>query len=99
MARSSLPLPLSPYLATIEASSLGPWMSKLYEYVIFMRIPNNGRTRRMHQAPGFPDLSTRHLRAIVALARSGKFVAAAADRHLPAQPQPNDPAGGERARG
>jgi len=31
------------------------------------------------QARGFPDLSTRHLRAIVALARSGKFVAAAAD--------------------
>ena len=30
-------------------------------------------------APGFPDLSTRHLRAIVALARSGKFVAAAVD--------------------
>src|SRR5215470_15938224 len=31
------------------------------------------------QAPVFPDLSTRHLRAIVALARSGKFVAAAAE--------------------
>ena len=33
----------------------------------------------MPKAPGWPDLSTRHLRAIVALARSGKFVAAAAD--------------------
>ena len=33
----------------------------------------------MTQASGFPDLSTRHLRAIVALARSGKFVAAAAE--------------------
>src|SRR5262245_51168863 len=35
--------------------------------------------QRLTQAPGFPDLSTRHLRAIVALARSGKFVAAAAE--------------------
>src|SRR5262245_11225622 len=34
---------------------------------------------RLSSALGFPDLSTRHLRAIVALARSGKFVAAAAD--------------------
>ena len=33
----------------------------------------------MPKVPGWPDLSTRHLRAIVALARSGKFVAAAAD--------------------
>jgi LysR family carnitine catabolism transcriptional activator len=31
------------------------------------------------QAPGVPNLSTRHLRAIVALAHSGKFVAAAAE--------------------
>ena len=33
----------------------------------------------MRRAPRYPDLSMRHLRAIVALARSGKFVAAAAD--------------------
>ena len=33
----------------------------------------------MALASGLPDLSTRHLRAIVALARSGKFVAAAAE--------------------
>lgn len=33
----------------------------------------------MAQATAFPDLSTRHLRAIVALARSGKFVAAATE--------------------
>lgn len=33
----------------------------------------------MAQATALPDLSTRHLLAIVALARSGKFVAAAAD--------------------
>src|SRR5215813_1212863 len=32
----------------------------------------------MAPASGLPDLSTRHLRAIVALARSGKFVAASA---------------------
>jgi DNA-binding transcriptional LysR family regulator len=31
------------------------------------------------RAKGLPELSTRHLRAIVALARSGKFVAAAAE--------------------
>jgi len=31
------------------------------------------------QASGLPDLSTRHLRAIVGLARSGKFVAAASE--------------------
>ena len=36
----------------------------------------------MAQEPTLPDLSTRHLRASVALARSGKFVAAAAELGL-----------------
>jgi LysR family carnitine catabolism transcriptional activator len=53
-------------------------MSKLYEYAKLMHIVH-GWSGALTQARGVPDLSTRHLTAIVALARSGKFVAAAAD--------------------
>src|SRR5262244_1571992 len=53
-------------------------MSKCYEYVILIQILHEW-SATLPRAPGFPDLSTRHLRAIVALARSGKFVAAAVE--------------------
>src|SRR5262245_26114573 len=53
-------------------------MSKIYGCDILMRI-SNGMRSALARTKGLPELSTRHLRAIVALAHGGKFVAAATE--------------------